>query len=46
MEKNLSDQPVKSSMRTYDDLQKTVAGPGDDYTTSCLQSYNYFKNCF
>ena len=46
MEKNLSDQPVKSSMRTYDDLQKTVTGQGDDYTTGCLQSYNYFKNCF
>ena len=42
--KNLFDQSVKSDMRTYDILQKIVAGQGDDYTTGFLLDYNYFKS--
>ena len=37
------DQPVKSSMRTYDNIQKIAKGQGDDYTTGCLLDYNYFN---
>ena len=37
------DQPVKSSMRTYDNIQKFAKGQGDDYTTGCLLDYNYFN---
>ena len=41
--KNFFDQPVKSDMRTCDNLPKIAAGQGDDYTTSCLLGYNYFN---
>ena len=30
--KNFFDQPVKSSMKTYDNIKKTAAGQGE-YTT-------------
>ena len=43
MEKNFFDQPVKSDMRTYDNIQKLATGEGDDYTTSCLLDFNYFN---
>ena len=42
-EKNFFNQPVKSDMRTYDDIQKTATGQGADYTTGCLLDYNYFE---
>ena len=35
--KKFFDQPVKSNMRTYDNVQ------GDDYTTGCLLDYNCFN---
>ena len=41
--KNFFDQPVKNDLRTYDKTQKTVTGQKDDYTTSCLLDYPYFK---
>ena len=41
--KNFFDQPVKSDMRTYDNIQKTATGKGDDYTTGCLLDYNYIN---
>ena len=31
---------------TYDVIQKTTTGQGDDYTTGCLLDYNYFKNYY
>ena len=40
------DQPVKSDMRTYDNIQKIVIDKGDDYSTGCLLDYNYFNNYF
>ena len=43
MEKNFSDQQVKSDIRTYDNIQKIVIGQRDDYTTSCWLDYNYFN---
>ena len=42
--KKCFDQPVKSDMRTYDNIQKIATVQGDDYTTGCLLDYNYFNN--
>ena len=42
--KKFFDQPVKSDMRTYDNIQKIATVQGDDYTTGCLLDYNYFNN--
>ena len=28
---------------TYDSIRKIATDQGDDYTTGCLQDYNYFK---
>ena len=34
---NVFDQPVKSDMKTYDNIEKASTGDGDDYTTDfCL----------
>ena len=41
--KNFFDKPVKSDMRTYDNIHKIATGQGDDYTTGCLLDYDYFK---
>ena len=40
--KNLFDQPIKSYIKTYENIRKVTAGQGDDYTTGCLLDYNYF----
>ena len=40
--KNCFDQPVKSYMRTYDNIRKIATGQVDDYTTGCLLDYPYF----
>ena len=40
------DQPAKSDMRTYENIQKIATGQGNDYTTSCLLDYNYFNNYY
>ena len=42
-EKNLFGQPVKNDLRTYENIQKTASGQGDDYTTGCLLDYPFFK---
>ena len=41
--KNFFDQPIKSFIKTYENIQKITTGRGDDYTTGCLLDYNYFK---
>ena len=41
--KNFFDQPVKSDIRTYDNIQRIVTVQGDDYTTGCLLNYNFFN---
>ena len=41
--KNFFDQPVKSNMKTYNNIQKIATGHGYDYTTGCLLDYNYFN---
>ena len=33
---NFFDQPVKSDMRTYDNIHKNATSQGDHYTTGCL----------
>ena len=42
MEK-LSDEPVKSNARTYNNISRIAPGQGDDWTTNCLLDYNYFN---
>ena len=42
--KNVFDLPVKSDMRTYNNIQKIATGQEDDYTTGCLLDYLYFKD--
>ena len=42
--KNFFDQPIKNDYRTYDNIQKITTGQRDNYTTSCLLYYIYFKN--
>ena len=29
--------------KTYENIRKTAAGQGDDYTSGCLLDYSYFK---
>lgn len=40
---NTFDQPIKNDLRTYEKIQKITTGPGDDYMTSFLLDYPYFK---
>ena len=40
---NFFDQPVKSSIRTYDNTPKNAKGQGDDYTIGCLLESNYYN---
>ena len=41
--KSFFDQPVKTNVRTYDNIRKISTGPADDHTAGCLLGYNYFK---
>ena len=43
---NLFNQPVKSNLRTYDNIRKIVIGQVDDYTTGCLLDYSYFNKYY
>ena len=38
------EQPVKNYQIKYDNITKIATGQRDDYTTSCLLHYVYFKN--
>ena len=40
---NFLDKPVKSDLRTIDNLEKIATGQEDDYTTGCSLDYPYFK---
>ena len=37
------DQLVKNDLITYDNIQKSAVGQGDDYTIGCSLDYPYFK---
>ena len=41
--KTFFDQPVKSGMRTHDNIRKIATGQGDEYTTGSLLNYNQFN---
>ena len=41
---NFLDKPVKSDMRTYNNIRKISTGQGNDYTAGCLLDYPYFKD--
>ena len=40
--KNSFNQPIKTDIKKYDNIRKITTGQGDNYTTGCLQYYNYF----
>ena len=44
--KNFFDQPVKNDKVTYENIRKIATGQGDNYTTSCLLDYIYYKNYY
>ena len=44
--KSYFDQPVKTSIRTHDNIRRIATGQGNDYTTGCFLDYNYFKNYY
>ena len=44
--RNSFDQLVKSNLKTYDNIGKTVTNQVDDYRTGCLLDYPYFKKYF
>ena len=41
--RNFFDQPIKNYIKTYENFRKITIGQGNDYTTGCLQDYNYLK---
>ena len=44
--KNFFDQPVKNNKVTYENIRKTATCQVDDYATSCLLNYIYFKKYY
>ena len=44
--KNVFNQPVKNDKVTYESIRNIATGKGDDYTTSCLLDYTYFKKFY
>ena len=46
MEDIFFDQPVKCDLKISDDTWKVATGQGDDYATSCLLDYPYFKEYY
>ena len=40
--RNLFDQPINRTTKTYEYIRKITTGQGDDYTTGCLLDYSYF----
>ena len=43
---NIFDQLVKNDQRTYDNIKKNTIVQGDDYASSSLLDYNYFRNYY
>ena len=43
---NFFDQPIKNNNVTYNNIRKIATGQVDDYTTSCLLDYPYFKDSY
>ena len=38
---NFFDEPLKTNLKTNDNIPKIAIGQGDDCTTICLWDYNY-----
>ena len=38
------DQPINGMIKTYENIRKIAAGPGDDSITVCLLDYSYLKD--
>ena len=45
-DENFFDQPIQNDIVTYEEFRKAWTGCGDDYTTSCLLDYTYFKDTY
>ena len=43
---NVFDQPIINKKGTYENIRKIETSQGDDYTTSCLLDYPYFKDSY
>ena len=41
--RNFYDQPIDNSIEQYDEVRKISTGQGDDYTTTSLLDYSYFR---
>ena len=44
--KTFFDQPTNSMTKTYENIRKIATGQGDNYETSCMLDYSYFKDHF
>ena len=42
--RNFYDQPINDLVKQYEEIRKTAAGQGDDYTTGFLLDYQYLKD--
>ena len=42
--RNFFDKPIKSDLKTCDNIRKIASGQSNDYTPGCLLDYPYFKN--
>ena len=42
--RNFYDQPINDLIKQYDEIRKTTAGQGDNYTIGFLLDYQYFKD--
>ena len=42
--KNVFDQPINNCFKTYENFRKIANGQGNDYTTSCLLYFLYYKD--
>ena len=42
MVKTFFDQPIKSELKTYENVRKIPTGKGDDYTNGCFLDHCYF----
>ena len=43
---NFFDQPLKTNLKTNDNIPKIAIGQGNNCTTICLLDYNYFNKYY
>ena len=43
---NFFDQPVKTDLRTYENIRKIATDWGDGYTTCFILDYSYFNKYY